>query len=350
MIDPAQQKVLVTGGSGFFGEEICKKLLGQGCEVVIFDLNAPAIKNKKLSFIQGDIRNFSAVESALEGVSVVQHNVAQVPLAKDAKLFWDVNYTGTLNLLRAAQKLHTKKVIYTSSSAVYGVPAFNPVKENDDLNPMEPYGKAKYEAEIACLDFVNQGLDVSIIRPRTILGEGRLGIFQILFDWISEGKNIPLIGSGDNIYQFVHSEDLASACVSAGFMEGSDVFNIGAAEYDTLRNTLQSLIDAVDSKSKLVSLPINPTIQLMKFASKIGISPLGQYHSLMYHRSMYFNLDHSNQVLNYRPLHSNKSMILDAYKWYITNRELVNSISSGKSLHQMKIKKKLLQFLPYILR
>ena len=85
--------------------------------------------------------------------------------------------------------------------------------------PMENYGKAKYKAEKICQNYISENLDIIIIRPRTILGHGRLGIFQILFEWIREGKNIPVLGKGDNIYQFVHADDLADAIILASIQK-----------------------------------------------------------------------------------------------------------------------------------
>ena len=114
-----------------------------------------------------------------------------------------------------------RKVVHTSSSAVFGVPAANPVLPSTVPSPVEAYGHAKLAAEWACLDAVSQGLDVTIVRPRTILGHGRLGIFGILFDWVADGADIFVLGDGDNRYQFVHADDLAEVCIRAAAHAGS---------------------------------------------------------------------------------------------------------------------------------
>ena len=105
------------------------------------------------------------------------------------------------------------KVVHTSSSAVFGVPASNPVLPTTVPSPVEAYGRAKLAAEWACLDAASKGLDVTIVRPRTILGHGRLGIFGILFDWVADGADVFVLGDGDNRYQFVHADDLADVCL-----------------------------------------------------------------------------------------------------------------------------------------
>src|SRR5215475_14611127 len=195
---------LVTGGSGYFGHLLVKKLLQEGEEVRVFDLNDSSDRPREVKFCQGDIRNFDDIRRACQGIDRVYHNVAQVPLAKDKRLFWSVNRDGTENLLEASARRSVKKVIFTSSSAVYGVPKANPVTEETVPIPVEEYGKAKLAGENLCWEYVRNGLDVSILRPRTILGHGRLGIFQILFEWIYQGKNIPVLNDGKNTYQFVH--------------------------------------------------------------------------------------------------------------------------------------------------
>ena len=113
---------------------------------------------------------------------MVYYNVAQVPLAKDRALFKSANVHGTENLLQAGCAAGIGKGVYTTSSAVYGVPHRNPVTEDMLPSPAEAYGRAKYEGEKHCHHYAHQGLDVSIVRPRTIFGHGRLGIFQILLE------------------------------------------------------------------------------------------------------------------------------------------------------------------------
>ena len=104
-----------------------------------------------------------------------------------------MNVTGTAVLLDAAMECGVGKVVYTSSSAVFGVPSENPVTRETSPRPMEAYGRAKYEGELLCRAMATRGLDVSIVRPRTILGHGRLGIFGILFDWIADGASVPVL-------------------------------------------------------------------------------------------------------------------------------------------------------------
>ena len=329
---------LVTGGSGYFGSLLIKRLIESNWNCKVLDINE-FIGDEKVAFIKGDIRNSNIVSKACENIDVVFHNVAQVPLAKNKKLFNSVNIDGTINVMNSCLKNGVKKFIYTSSSAVYGIPESNPVSEDMQPYPLEDYGKAKYIAEKHCQDYINQGLNINIIRPRTILGHGRLGIFQILFEWIRSGNNIPVLGNGDNIYQFVHADDLANAIIlSSNPKVKPGIYNCGADRFGTMRDTLEKLCEYAGTGSKVKSLPFKATVFGMKVSSFLGISPLGDYHSLMYGRSMYFDITKAKNELKWKPIHSNEEMFIDSYEWYLKNRDSILRETNIGSLHQSKVK------------
>ncbi|WP_108522914.1 NAD-dependent epimerase/dehydratase family protein [Bradyrhizobium algeriense] len=340
---------LVTGGSGYFGQLLSKQLLQQGTHVRVFDLNFPDFSHPNLEFFKGTILDRKAVKQALSGVKKVFHNVAQVPLAKKADLFWSVNKDGTQIIADESAAAGVEKLIYTSSSAVFGAPRSNPVTENTEPNPAEDYGRAKLAGEIICKKAVRRhGLDVAIVRPRTILGHGRLGIVQILFDWIERGLEIPVLAGGNNRYQFVHSDDLAWVCIAASYMKGPSEYNIGAAEFGTMRELLQAVIDHAGTKSRIKSIPIGPTTLAANLASTLCLSPLGPYHSLMYGRSMYFDISKAQKELGYNPKYSNSQMIIDSYDWYQANKSSLSK--DGASHHKSPVKKQILALIPYVLR
>ncbi|HUJ61419.1 MAG TPA: NAD-dependent epimerase/dehydratase family protein [Kofleriaceae bacterium] len=311
---------LVTGGAGYFGTVLVQRLHDQGHGVRIFDIHDADERPAGVEMFRGDIRDPEAVARACEGVAVVHHNVAMVPLAKDAGAFWSVNEGGTKNLLEAALRERVAKVVHMSSSAVFGVPARNPVDDTVEPRPQEEYGRAKLAAEALVHDYVARGLDVTIIRPRTIMGHGRLGIMQILFEWIREGKNVPVFGRGDNLYQFVHADDLADAAIRAGERAGAAVYNVGAEKFGTMRETLESLIAHAGTGSRIVSVPAAPAVAMMNVTSKLGVSPLGAYHSLMYGREMYFDLTRTKRELGWAPRFSNAEMFAESYDWYVAHR------------------------------
>lgn len=331
-------KALITGGSGYFGSLLVKKLLMKGWDCKVFDLNTYD-GNKSVQFLKGDIRDYDDVMSACEEIDVVFHNVAQVPLAKNKDLFDSVNNLGTENILKACSNSGVKKIIYTSSSAVYGIPSINPVNEEMLPVPQESYGLAKYNAEKLCKEFVSDKLDVIIVRPRTILGHGRLGIFQILFEWIKEGKNIPVLGRGDNVYQFIHADDLADAIIICSNSNiNSGIYNCGSEHYSTMRETLENLCRYAGTGSKVKNIPFKPAVIGMNIFSFLGFIPLGSYHSLMYGRSMYFDISKAKKELGWQPKYSSDDMFKQSYDWYCQNRETILSSSSTGSHHQSKVK------------
>jgi nucleoside-diphosphate-sugar epimerase len=339
---------LITGGSGYFGSLLRDRLRARGQPVRILDVADADDRPREVSFVRGDIRDAQHVAAAVQGVEVIYHCVAQVPLAKDKALFHDVNVNGTENLLRSALQAGCRKVIYVSSSAVFGAPRSNPVDEATPPTPGEAYGRAKLAGETLCHQYAARGLDVTIIRPRTIMGHGRLGIFQILFEWVREGSNIPVLGRGDNQYQFVHADDLAEACILAAAKAGATVYNCGAANFGTMREVLEQLCAHARSGSKVRSVPMLPAVWGMKITSALGLSPLGAYHALMYGRSMYFDISKARRELGWEPRHSNQDMFLQSYEWYLANRETILR-AAGASPHRSAVKQGILGLVKHLL-
>jgi nucleoside-diphosphate-sugar epimerase len=338
-------KCLVTGGAGYFGELLARKLLERGHSVRIFDVNLPADADPGIEVVQADVCDAGAALSACKGIDVVFHNAAQVALAKDHDLLWRVNRDGTKNLLESCTRRAVEKVIYTSSSAVYGVPKSNPVTETTDPIPVEEYGRAKLAGETLCREYALKGLDVSIVRPCTIMGHGRLGIFQILFEWIHQGKNIPVLNGGKSIYQFVHADDFAEACIQASALKGADVFNCGTDRFGTMREVLEHLCCHAGTGSKVKSLPMWPIIAAMKLSSGLGISPLGSYHASMYGRSIYFDISKARTQLGWVPRYSNNEMFVQSYEWYLSHRGTVLTTTDSASRHRSAMEQGALKLL-----
>jgi len=322
---------LVTGGSGYFGALLVEHLLSAGYHVRVFDLADDEGRPTAVDLVRGDIRDAEAVRGAVEGVDVVFHNVAQVPLARDRELFESVNVGGTAVLLAACERAGVDKVVHTSSSAVFGVPETNPVTRATEPRPVEAYGRAKLDAELLCRAAVSRGLDVSVIRPRTILGHGRLGIFGILFDWIADGASVPVLGSGDNVYQFVHAADLADACRRAAERPGPAVYNIGAEEFGTMRAALEALCEHAGTGARVRSVPAGPTAAAMRLSSAVGASPFAPYHWIMYGRSLWFDLGPAHEELGWHARWSNEEMLCDSYDWFLERRP---AAGTGVSTHR----------------
>jgi nucleoside-diphosphate-sugar epimerase len=341
------KRALVTGGSGYFGCVMVAALRARGYEVSVFDLVDVDDRPAEVRFVRGDIRDAAAIRAACAGVNVVHHNVAQVPIAKDRALFESVNVGGTQNLLEAARAAGVEKTVLVSSSAVFGVPAKNPVDASVAPHPREAYGAAKLEAERVAAGYVARGLDVTIVRPRTILGHGRLGIFQILFEWVRKGRPVYVLGRGDNRYQFVHADDLADACVRAGERPGAATYNVGAERFGTMREALEALVRHAGTGSRVRSLPMGLTVRLMELTSTLGLSPLGPYHSLMYGREMFFDVTPVKRDLGWCAHKSNEQALCESYDYYLAHRAEVLA-RTGASHHRSPMKQGILKLLELV--
>ena len=320
------RRVLITGGSGYFGTVLAARAAADGDQVRTFDLNPPDTAGPVVEYVAGDVRDPQALRAACEGVDVVLHNVAQVPLAKDRALFESVNVVGTANLLVAARDAGVAKVVHTSSSAIFGIPEHNPVTEDTPGRPLEAYGRAKLEAEMLCREAADGGLDVTIMRPRTILGHGRLGIMAVLFEFVADGAPVFVLGGGDNRYQFVHAADLAEAGLRAAARDGPTVYNIGALEFGSMRDTLEALVAEAGTGSRVRSLPVAPARVAMRALAGAGLVPFAPYHWLLYSESLWFDVTKACTELDWKPVHSNASALVESYEWFLEHRAEVDAM------------------------
>lgn len=206
-----------------------------------------------------------------------------------------------------------------SSSAIFDIDQPHPLDESSPIKPLGIYAQSKLDGENVAKEFRDKGLNINIVRPRTVVGHGRLGLFDILFDWVRRGKPIITIGDGSNKIQFVHVTDLARACILMTEKVVNQDFNIGTDRYDTLRNDLGALAIHAGTNSKIRGLNPFITINSLKILDKLNLSPLADWHYLSYHRDFYFDVSKAKKMLDWSSNYSNKEMFIEAYDWYIQN-------------------------------
>src|SRR4051812_4965717 len=240
----AVPRALVTGGTGFLGLHLARALANAGYDVRTLDLHEPGPSaDPDFEFVQADVRDPDAMENATRDVDVVVDNAALVPVTRsDPAAYHSVNVNGCRTTLEAARK-HGVYVLHISSSAIYGVPKELPIRPTTPLAPFEPYGESKARADVLVSERRRQGQVVASLRPRTLLGEGRLGIFDVIFARVRAGRRVPMFGSGRNKVQMSDVEDFCAAALAAIRKEANDDYNVGAAEFGTVRDDLQALID-----------------------------------------------------------------------------------------------------------
>jgi nucleoside-diphosphate-sugar epimerase len=332
---------LVTGGSGFVGSNIARLLLERGESVRVLDLWRDSSMHQNIEFHRADIDNMDAVANAMQGVNYVHHTAALVPLSKAGRRFWTVNTEGTRVALQEAARAGVRMFCHISSSAVFGSPSAMPITNATPLVPLEEYGRAKLAAETLVHQAGREGLPVSVIRPRTIVGPGRLGIFEILFEWIRDDANILLIGSGNNLFQFVHVEDVAEVSIQSCLQEKSGTFNVGAETFGTLREDIGALIRHAAKQSKIRSIPPWLAIGSLALLDKLRLSPLGPWHYLTYHKPYHFDIAPVKEVLGWKPRYANQDILNCSYDWFIANR-IACPDSRVRSFHRTPVKQRVL--------
>ena len=327
---------LVTGGSGFLGHLIARRLLERGQVVRILDIWDDPGRSADIEYMHCDIRDRQGVARAMQGIDVVHHNVALVPLTKSGRLFHEVNVDGSRIAAEEAARAGVQAFIYMSSSAVFGVTEA-PMSESAEPQPAEIYGRAKLAGEMAARRiFAAAGLPAIVIRPRTILGGGRLGIFQILFDWIRDNRSVYVVGGGNNRLQFVHADDLMDLYMLALDQEKPGVYNVGTDRFDTLRRELEGVVEYAGSTSRVKSLPRSLTIQTLRLLDWLRLSPLAPYHYMTYHRNVFFDIKPLLEM-GWKPRYSNQEMLRESYDWFVTNFDRMKAEKAG-SVHRRPVR------------
>jgi len=314
---------LITGGAGFLGINLTRYLLARGHAVTSLDIAAfdyPDVRDR-VRVIRGDIRDRAAVDAAMEGVDIVVHAAAALPLYRKEDIF-STDIDGTRNVVDSAYQHRVDRLIHISSTAVYGIPDHHPLREDDRLDGVGPYGKAKIRAEAICLEYRRKGMCITIIRPKSFVGPERLGVFALLYDWAREGRNFPLIGSGRNRYQLLDVEDLCDAIYLAATGDKAkvnDTFNIGAREFSTMREDYQAVLDAAGFGKRVIPLPAAPVIWTLRFLELLRLSPLYKWVYETAARDSYVSIEKAERILGFRPKYSNKDALLRNYRWYLEN-------------------------------
>jgi nucleoside-diphosphate-sugar epimerase len=339
-------KYLITGGAGFLGINLVRFLHSKGHQITsldIVDFDYPDM-NDKIKIITGDIRDKQKVKEAVAGQDIVVHTAAALPLYKPEDIY-STDIDGTRNLIEESYEQKIKRFIHISSTAVYGIPDHHPLLEDDKLDGVGPYGKAKILAEEECIKFRQKGMCVPILRPKSFIGPERLGVFDLLYDWAQDGKGFPMIGNGKNRYQLLDVEDLCESIYLTATLDEkivNNTFNIGAKEFTTMREDYQAVLDYAGFGKKIVGLPEKPIIYTLKFLEALKLSPLYKWVYETASKDSFVSIEKAEKVLGYKPRFSNKDALIRNYKWYIKHRD--EFIDKGGVSHRVPWKQGILRF------
>ncbi|TCJ18289.1 NAD-dependent epimerase/dehydratase family protein [Rubrobacter taiwanensis] len=320
-----KKRVLITGGAGFLGINLIRYLHERGYELVsldIADFDYPDMRDE-VKIIRGDIRDRRAVERAMEDVDIVVHTAAALPLYSPEEIY-TTDVEGTRNLLEAAHHRGVERFVHISSTAVYGIPDHHPLYEDDRLEGVGPYGQAKIQAEMVCLEWRAKGMVVPIIRPKSFVGPERLGVFALLYDWALDGRNFPMIGSGNNRYQLLDVEDLCEAIHRTMTLPEdvvNDTFNIGAKEFATMKEDYQAVLDRAGHGKRVIGFPAAPAIWGLRLLDRLGLSPLYRWVYETASKDSFVSIEKAEKKLGFTPKYSNREALLRNFEWYIENRK-----------------------------
>lgn len=338
------RRCLITGGAGFLGINLARHLLDQGLQLRSLDIAPFDYPEKtRIDAIVGDVRDSAAVERAMGDIDLVVHCAAALPLASPTEIL-STEIDGTRILLQAASRRGVTRFVYISSTAVYGMGRRHPIGEDDALEGVGPYGQAKIAAERLCADFRARGMCVPVLRPKTFVGPERLGVFEILYEWAYEGRNFPMLGSGDNRYQLLDVTDLCEVihlCLTLDSRIVNSTFNVGAKQFGTMRDNVQCVLDRAGHGRKAIPIPKASAVFALRALRALGLSPLYEWIYVTAGDDSVVSIDRLASVLGFIPKHSNADALIANYDWYVAHwREF-----AGKSgiTHRLPWKRGFLQ-------
>jgi nucleoside-diphosphate-sugar epimerase len=316
--------VALSGGAGFLGLHLARRLVADGHAVRTLDpapLDEPELE-RSVEELRGDVRDESAAARLVAGADLLVHAAAALPIQSSREAIRSVNVDGAATTFAAAREAGVRRAVLISSTAVYGVPDHHPIVESDPLVGVGAYGESKIEAEALARDFAQRGLETVIVRPKTFVGPERLGVFEILFDWIREGRRIPILGDGSNRYQLLAVEDLVDAVVRCFDADGvaGEAINVGAGSFETVRGDLEALIAHARSGSRLRPVPAAPAELVLRALELARVSPLAEWHYRTAHKDSFVSIEKARRLLGWEPRLSNAETLCSTYDWYLAHR------------------------------
>ncbi|QRM56084.1 NAD-dependent epimerase/dehydratase family protein [Sinorhizobium sp. BG8] len=332
---------LITGGSGFIGNLIARRLRERGEEVRLLDVWSDPSRPPDIEFVESSVLDREGVARAMREVDVVHHNAALVAQTGAGRRYWEVNVEGTRIVAEEAARARVGAVVHLSTTAVYGIPPRGAITASTPLRPVEPYGRSKLAGEELMKRVCDDaGLPLTTIRPRATLGAGRLGIFQVLFEWIRENRNVYVIGDGHHRMQFVHAYDLMDFYMLALDAKRPGTYNVGTDRFGTLAGDLEELIVHAGSTSRVVGLPPILAVNALRLLYHMRLSPLVPWHYLTYHRECHFDVAPLLEM-GWKPRWSNADMLSESYDWYCVHA--AGGQSPEGSPHRSPLKQRVLK-------
>jgi nucleoside-diphosphate-sugar epimerase len=257
-------KILVTGGTGFTGSHLVRRLLDKGHDVLIVDnqkgLFYDELKGKGAKIELGSVTDASLMKKLVSGQELIYHIAAAFrQLNVPNRYYWDVNVEGTRHLADAAFHAGVRRFVYCSTQGVHGHIKNPPGDEASPIKPEDYYQFTKYEGEKVVQQYAARGLDAVTLRPTAIYGPGDPERFLILFRLAKKGSFL-MFGNGETFYHPVYIDNLVDAFELAGEKPGirGESYIIGDGHYYSIKDLVRSVGDAMSVSVRIRYLPFWP--------------------------------------------------------------------------------------------
>jgi dTDP-glucose 4,6-dehydratase len=320
---------IIFGGDGFVGRHLASKLVADGEDVVVADIVKSELAHyAKARFVRCDVTDPEQVRAVGLKPDDMVYNLSAKMLspiqvrAKRHDFFWPVNYHGTENIIHAMARADAPKLVHFTTDMIYGHTVFHPMTEDHPVAPLGEYGLSKLKTEELAADWRAQGMNISLFRPRLIIGPGRLGILEKLFKLIDWNLPVPMIGSGRNPYQFISVFDCAEAARLA-WKAGvpNEAYNLGSLNPPSVRKLLGDLITHAGSKSILIPTPgwaVKRTLDLLDWMNMPIMDP-EQY--LIADEDCLLDVSKGKRDLGWVPQYRDEDMLIAAYREYRAKKD-----------------------------
>ena len=323
-------KILVTGGTGFTGKALVKRLLDDGHQVVAMDYKE-GVKTQELrewgaEVVIGTVTDRAVVKQCMKGVDIVHHLAAAFrEMNVPESHYWDVNVQGTRNMLEEAFAQGVKKFVYCSTCGVHGNVDNPPASEDSPIKPADYYQQTKYEAEPIVNEYNKKGMKTVILRPAAIYGPGDPERFFLIYKRVASGK-FPIFGSGKTTYHPLYIDNLVDAFILAmqpGKGEGQ-AYLIADEQYVQIEDLVKRIGKAMNVNVKTPHYPVWPVVAAGHICEKIckpfGITPaLFPRRVDWYRQNRAFNINKAKRDLGYNPRVGLDEGLQRTYRWYKDN-------------------------------